>query len=213
MSAVRKTTRKSAAKSAPRAAAAPRKPARPARSARTAPLLAAPRVRLEQPSLRRQAEFLDLAGRSRRLHHPWVTTPATPEEYRAWLRRTRRRNARSFFVIDAETRALAGVYSISEIVRGVFRSAYLGYYAFQPAAGRGLMSAGLALVLAEAFGPLELHRLEANVQPGNVASLALLRRAGFRKEGYSPRYLFLGGRWCDHERWARLADDPPPRAR
>lgn len=174
---------------------------------------ATPRVRLERPSLRREAEFLALERKSRRLHRPWVTAPATSEAYRAWLKRTRRKNARSFFVIDAESGALAGVYNVSEIVRGLFRSAYLGYYAFRPAAGRGLMSAGLALVLAEAFGPLELHRLEANVQPGNVDSLALLKRAGFRKEGYSPRYLFLGGRWCDHERWARLADDPPPRAR
>ena len=172
-----------------------------------------PRVRLERPSLRREAEFLALEAKSRGLHLPWVVAPATSDMYRAWLQRTRRRNARSFFVIEAETNALAGVFSLSEIVRGLFRSAYLGYFAFAPSAGRGLMTAGLELVVAEAFGALELHRLEANVQPGNRESLALLKRVGFRKEGYSPRYLFIGGRWCDHERWARLADDPPRKGR
>lgn len=194
--------------------AAPRKAAQPAASPRRPSRTAAPptvaRVRLERPSLRREAEFLVLEKRSRRLHRPWVTTCDTPEAYRAWLKRTRRKNARSWFVIDVETNALAGVFNLSEIVSGIFLSAYMGYYAFAPSAGRGLMAAGLALVLAEAFGPLGLHRLEANVQPGNTDSIRLLKRAGFRKEGYSPRYLKIGGRWCDHERWARLADDPPP---
>ena len=96
--------------------------------------------------------------------------------------------------------------NVSEIVRGVFRSAYLGYYAFTPHARQGLMTEAVALVVGTAFRRLGLHRLEANVQPGNLASLRLVRRLGFRREGYSPRYLKIRGRWRDHERWAIVSD-------
>ncbi len=64
------------------------------------------------------------------------------------------------------------------------------------------MSEGLELVLARAFEELALHRLEANIQPGNQPSLSLVQRAGFVREGFSERYLKIGGRWRDHERWA-----------
>ena len=97
--------------------------------------------------------------------------------------------------------------NLSEIVRGNFRSAYLGYYAFVPHAGRGHMTEGLALALRWAFRELHLHRVEANIQPGNAASRALVRRLGFRREGFSPRYLKIAGRWRDHERWALVAED------
>ena len=69
------------------------------------------------------------------------------------------------------------------------------------------MTEGLAQALRWIFGELRLHRVEANIQPGNAASRALARRLGFRREGLSPRYLKVGGRWRDHERWALTVDD------
>jgi [ribosomal protein S5]-alanine N-acetyltransferase len=70
------------------------------------------------------------------------------------------------------------------------------------------MTEALRAAVSHAFGDLGLHRLEANIQPGNVASIALVRRLGFQKEGFSPRYLRINGQWRDHERWALLADTP-----
>jgi ribosomal-protein-alanine N-acetyltransferase len=69
------------------------------------------------------------------------------------------------------------------------------------------MTDALRLLLEEAFERLRLHRVEANIQPGNAASISLVRRSGFRLEGLSPRYLKIGGRWRDHERWAILSED------
>ena len=111
------------------------------------------------------------------------------------------------FVVLRESGDLVGVINVSEIVRGPFRSAYLGYYAFVPHAGRGYMTEGLTLALRWAFRGLYLHRVEANIQPGNEASRALVRGLGFRREGFSRRYLKVAGRWRDHERWALVAED------
>jgi ribosomal-protein-alanine N-acetyltransferase len=74
--------------------------------------------------------------------------------------------------VPAGRRTLAGVVNLSQIFLGRFRSAYLGYYAAAPLAGRGYMTEGLGLVVRHAFRRLGLHRLEANVQPGNAASRA-----------------------------------------
>ena len=102
---------------------------------------------------------------------------------------------------------IVGVVNISEIVRGGFQSAYLGYYAFEPFAGTGLMREGLAKVINHAFTSMKLHRLEANIQPANKKSIRLVKRLGFRREGYSPRYLKIAGRWRDHERWTILGEE------
>ena len=103
--------------------------------------------------------------------------------------------------------AIVGGINFSEIVRGNFQSVYLGYQIGEPFARQGYMTEALALALSIAFGRLRLHRVEANIQPTNAPSLALVRRAGFRREGLSRRYLKIGGRWRDHERWALLAED------
>ncbi|VWB80544.1 phosphinothricin acetyltransferase [Burkholderia metallica] len=71
------------------------------------------------------------------------------------------------------------------------------------------MTDAMRAAIGVAFDELGLHRVEANIQPGNHASIALVRRLGFTKEGFSPRYLRIGGEWRDHERWALLADGEP----
>jgi ribosomal-protein-alanine N-acetyltransferase len=165
------------------------------------------RVRLERPTARVASEFVAAVQRSRKLHAPWAKPPSTEAAFRAFARRSDSPTHVAFLIRLRGTGELVGVAGISEIVRGALRSAYLGYYAFAPHERQGLMTEGLSLVIKQAFGPLRLHRLEANVQPGNRASLRLIRRLGFRREGFSPRYLKIRGRWRDHERWALLADE------
>jgi len=135
-----------------------------------------------------------------------VSPVASPKAFRAHLPQRGPQAKLSFFVFTLESKALVGVVDLSEIVRGCFQSAYLGYFAMEPHAGRGLMRDGLAQVIDLAFGDMGLHRLEANIQPGNDASRRLVRALGFRQEGYSPRYLKVNRRWKDHERWAILAE-------
>jgi ribosomal-protein-alanine N-acetyltransferase len=161
---------------------------------------------LERPGLRHEQEYLVGVRRSRALHRGFVSTATTGAEYRDYLRRSRRPNQESFFVVRNDGAGLAGVINVNEIVRYAFQSAYLGYYAFTPHAGCGLMREGLTLVIDRCFGELRLHRLEANIQPTNGRSIALVRQLGFTQEGLSPRFLKVGGRWRDHERWALLAD-------
>ncbi len=164
------------------------------------------RILLRAPGPDDEIEFLARVRASRSLHHPWVSPPGTATQFRAWLARAGTDNHCVRLVCVRATGAIAGAFIISQIVRGPFRSAFLGYYAFEGFQGQGLMAEGLRALLRHAFGPLTLHRLEANIQPGNEASLALVRACGFQQEGYSPRYLKIGGRWRDHERWAALAD-------
>jgi ribosomal-protein-alanine N-acetyltransferase len=110
-----------------------------------------------------------------------------------------------FLVCRGDSDEIAGVINLSNVVLGLFRSGYLGYYAFAGHEGQGFMHAGIRAVVRHAFGTLKLHRVEANIQPENQASIALVRSCGFSREGFSPRYLKIGGRWRDHERWALLA--------
>jgi [ribosomal protein S5]-alanine N-acetyltransferase len=163
-------------------------------------------VALVKPSPERRQEFLAAVKRSRRLHGNWVSPPKTARAFDESLAKLAGTTHVSYWVCT-ETGELAGVFNISEIVRGVFQSAYLGYYALAPHAGRGYMRAGLQAVLAKAFGAHRLHRLEANIQPDNEASRILVRNAGFRVEGLSRRYLKVAGRWRNHERWAITIED------
>ena len=162
----------------------------------------ASRVILRELTAGDEEEFLALARASAGLHHPWYTLPTTPEAFQAYLNRLSRSSTEGRLVCVRDSGAMAGVIIVDSIIRGRFQSASLSYAAFAPSAGRGYMSEGLGLMLRYAFEELRLHRLEANIQPANRASLALVRRQGFRKEGYSPDMLFIDGAWRDHERWA-----------
>jgi ribosomal-protein-alanine N-acetyltransferase len=168
------------------------------------------RVHIRPPRPGDRDAFVAAARRSRRLHRPWVSAPDTPEAFDAYLRRSRRRTAACFVIVCNDDGVLAGVANLSEIVRGSFQSAFLGYYAFTPHARKGYLREGLELVLAAAFEDLGLHRVQANVRPENAASIALLRGLDFRLESHSPRYLFLDGDWRDHLGFVRLAEPAPP---
>ena len=161
---------------------------------------------LETPSSKRQDEFLAAVARSRQLHRHLVSSPKTAKEFKRNLDRLQT-GAHLGYWVCTEDGELAGVININEIVRGVFCSGYLGYYAFVPYNGRGYMKRGLCAVLSESFRRQRLHRLEANIQPDNEASRRLVQGCGFRLEGFSPRYLKLAGRWRDHERWAITLED------
>jgi len=163
------------------------------------------RVSLRRPVADDREEFLARVRSSRSLHRPWTYPPATPEAFSTFVERSGTSSDTSL-VCRGEDGAIVGVMNISNIVYGSFRSAALGYYALEPFAGQGYLSDGMRLVLRRAFGELKLHRLEANIQPGNARSIALASAAGFRLEGFSPRYLKIGGRWRDHERWAIRSD-------
>ena len=165
------------------------------------------RVALRRPAQDDIDELLALVQESRALHRPWAYPPERAEQMQDLLDRSVRDDFESLLACRADNGAIAGVFNLSQIVRGAFQSAFVGYYAHARHAGRGYMRDGLALVLAHSFGPLALHRLEVNIQPGNVASAALAKGAGFRLEGYSPRYLLVGGQWRDHERYAMVADE------
>jgi [ribosomal protein S5]-alanine N-acetyltransferase len=164
-------------------------------------------VLLRHPVREDVDELLELVTASRALHRPWVYPPHTAEALAAYAERARSLRFLGFLLCHAETGAIVGVANLSEVVRGVFQSAYLGFYGHAAWTGRGLMKEGLQLLLRHAFRREKLHRIEANVQPENHRSLALVRALGFRREGYSPKYLKIGGRWRGHERWAILAED------
>ncbi|MFF9909856.1 GNAT family N-acetyltransferase [Streptomyces sp. NPDC013457] len=170
-------------------------------------LTGGPRVGLRPYSLDDAEEFTARVRESRELHRPWLFPPDRPETFAAYARTLTDDPARAgFLVCDRGARGgIAGFVNINNIVRGAFLSGALGYGAFAHAAGRGLMGEALGLLLPYAFGPLGLHRLEANIQPGNAASRALVFRAGFRLEGFSPAMLHIDGAWRDHERWAVTA--------
>jgi ribosomal-protein-alanine N-acetyltransferase len=146
--------------------------------------------------------FTAAARRSRQLHRPWTTAPCDAAAFDRYLARFDSRHNFGFVVSLTATGELVGAINLTNVVYGVFKSGYLGYFAFKGHEGRGYMKRGLSLVTRHAFRELGLHRLEANIQPSNVSSIALVRSCGFSKEGYSPAYLKLRGKWRDHERWA-----------
>ena len=160
------------------------------------------KVLLESPSTRDAEELIAaVRGGAADCTGGVTNAPSTRKEYKDFLLRSRTSSRISRFVRTGDGE-LAGVVNVSEIVLGSFCSAHLSYYAFEPHQRRGYMHAGVAAMIQLAFRDHGLHRLEANIQPDNAPSIALVRGLGFELEGYSRRYLKIAGRWRDHERWA-----------
>ncbi|MGW0815715.1 GNAT family N-acetyltransferase [Streptomyces viridiviolaceus] len=166
-----------------------------------------PRVGIRHFTYADGDEFTARARESKDLHHPWLFPPDSAAAYTAYAGRLIEDPTKAgFLVCELDGGDIAGFVNINNIVQGGFLSGALGYGAFAHAAGRGLMREGLDLVVRYAFGPMRLHRLEINVQPGNAASIALARACGFHLEGFSPRMLYIDGAWRDHQRWAITAE-------
>lgn len=166
-----------------------------------------PRIRLAFPRKEDGAELIALHRASRDLYRGFSAIFTTSDGFARYLEACRRPNYVGLLLRRRSDAAILGSISLSEIVRSLFQSAYLGYQIGAPFAHQGYMTEGLGLVLRYAFVQLKLHRLEANIQPENRPSLALVKRLGFTREGLSRRYLKIGGRWRDHERWAILVED------
>lgn len=154
-----------------------------------------------------QGAFLAMVAASKALHHPWIIPPVDEAGFRALVARGGAAGFVSLVGWRNDDSSLVAVVNLSEIVRGGFQNAYCGFYANAAAAGQGLTRETLELALTHAFSGEGLHRVEANVQPTNGPSLALVRRVGFRHEGFSPRYLHIDGAWRDHERFAITAEE------
>ena len=128
--------------------------------------------------------------------------------FKVYLRRTQRDDHEGFVICLDATDEMVGVVNINNVVKGAFRSASIGYYASQAHVGKGYMREGLMQVKQYLFRERGMHRIEANIQPANTASIRLVRSCGFQYEGLSPAFLYINGAWRDHERWASI--DPRP---
>lgn len=164
------------------------------------------RCKLIAASAARQAELAEALEVSREPHKPWMYHGNAE----AYFHRLNKGRTIGFFVIDTTDDALACVINLNEPVGGGFASAYLGYFTVATKMRCGLMKEGLAQVLDYAFFCLNFHRMEANIQPANIASAELVKSLGFRLEGFSPKYLKIGGEWRDHDRYAILAEEWTP---
>jgi ribosomal-protein-alanine N-acetyltransferase len=165
------------------------------------------RVIVRTPRAEDRREFLALVQKSRRVLHPWAQPASDAYSFARYLERVGRDDFAGRLICRKLDGAIMGGCSLSQIFYGPLRSAYLGYWLGAGFVGQGYMTEAMVLILRLAFVDLKLHRLEANIQPENERSLALVQRCGFRREGFSPRYLKIAGRWRDHERWAITVDD------
>ena len=167
-----------------------------------------PRTYLRRIRASDRKELLALTRASRELHYPWISPPLTSHMFKVYYRRTQRDDHEGFVICLNEGDAIVGVINVNNVVKGAFRSASIGYYASKAHAGRGYMHEGLMHVKRYAFRELGLHRIEANIQPANAASIRLVRSCGFQREGLSPQFLYINGAWRDHERWAAVDARP-----
>ena len=165
------------------------------------------RTFIQPPAPEDEEAFLAAMRDSVGLHYPWVSAPKNNAGWERYMARLDRDNEASFLVKRLEDGAICGVVNLNVITYEALCGAYVSYFGVTGQAEKGYMKEGLLQVIRHAFDKLGLHRLEANIQPENLSSIALAQSVGFKYEGFSPRLLKISGEWCDHERWAVLADD------
>jgi len=162
-------------------------------------------VALRPLKLSDEAEFLFNSTASKKLHKSWVIVPTTKKQFKEYVEEMNSDANKAFAVVNLQTNAIVGVVELRDIFMFDFKNSYITYYAFHQHLRKGFMKLGVLQAIAVAFKRLKLHRLEANIQPENKASIALAKSCGFKKEGFSPKFIKKGGQWKDHERWALLS--------
>lgn len=184
----------------------------------TSPVLRADRVMLRAPSLGDYGQWSQLREKSRAFLTPWepiwppddLTKVAFRRRIRRYQREIRSGIGYPFLVFSADGETLYGGLSLAHIQRGVTQSAVLGYWMGEPYAGKGLMTAAVGAAVGFAFETLRLNRVEAACLPHNAASIRLLEKVGFTREGYARKYLCIEGRWQDHNLYGLVRSDPRP---
>ena len=149
--------------------------------------------------------FLALTEESSQFHRKWIKMPTDSDAFERYLSGFDDKNAFCFVVCDADS--IVGFVSLTGIEREPYHRGRLGYGVFEQYAKMGYMSFGLEYVIRLAFEDLKLHRIEADIQPGNDPSKWLIKKIGFTYEGISERFIRVNGKWIDHERWALTFDD------
>jgi ribosomal-protein-alanine N-acetyltransferase len=185
--------------------------------AETPPAIEGEGVYLRQPQMSDFAEWAALRERSRSFLEPWEPIWPADDLTRSAFRRRLKRYAEdqradqaySFFIFRTDSNVLVGGVTLSNVRRGVAQASSIGYWMGAPYARRGLMSRALRVLIPFSFNNLRLHRLEAACITTNAASIRLLEKSGFQREGYARQYLCINGMWQDHLLYARLRDDPP----
>lgn len=155
---------------------------------------------------------------SRAFLTPWEPTWPSDDLTRGAFRNRMRRYAEDmrtdqsypFFLFRQEDNALLGGLALANVRRGVAQTASLGYWIGQPHARQNYMSKAVRALLPVAFDQLRLHRVEAACIPTNRASIRLLEKSGFQREGYARAYLCINALWQDHLLYACLQSDPRP---
>jgi ribosomal-protein-alanine N-acetyltransferase len=161
-------------------------------------------------------EWATLREKSRGFLVPWEPTWPTDDLTRGAFRRRLKRYAEdqrtdqayAFFIFRKDDNVLVGGLTLANVRRGVAQAGSLGYWLGEPYVRRGYMTAAVNALVPFSFATLKLHRLEAACIPTNVASIRLLEKCGFKREGHAREYLCINGVWQDHLLYARLAGDP-----
>jgi ribosomal-protein-alanine N-acetyltransferase len=183
----------------------------------TMPAIAGLGVSLRVPQASDFTEWAALRERSRAFLTPWEPTWPADDLTRSAFRRRVKRYAEdlrgdvayAFLIFRSGDNAMVGGLTLANIRRGVAQAGSIGYWIGAPYARKGYMTAALRALMPFCFDTLRLHRVEAACIPTNTASIRLLEKTGFQREGYARAYLCINGMWQDHLLYARLKGDPP----